>query len=324
MLKSTEGLEMFDASAFITESAEKMQNEIDDIAIIACSGGVDSTVAAVIANQAIGDKLHCVYVDTGLMRKNETEEIQEMLAAHGLNLTTVFAEERYFAALKGITEPEQKRKIIGELFIRIFEDEQAKVGAKYLVQGTIAPDWIESGGGVRDTIKSHHNVGGLPEDMTLEVVEPLRDLYKDEVRELARALEIKVAERQPFPGPGLAVRCLGELTPQRVHIVREACAIVEEELEAAAEAGKMEIPWQYFAALLPVRSVGVHGDVRAYGETVVVRAVQSLDGMSARYSTIPHDVLTKISTRITNAVKGDVNRVVYDITHKPPGTIEWE
>jgi len=324
MLKSTEGLEMFDASAFITESAEKMQSEIDDIAIIACSGGVDSTVAAVIANQAIGDKLHCVYVDTGLMRKNETEEIQEMLAAHGLNLTTVFAEERYFAALKGVTEPEQKRKIIGELFIRIFEDEQAKVGAKYLVQGTIAPDWIESGGGVRDTIKSHHNVGGLPEDMTLEVVEPLRDLYKDEVRELARALEIKVAERQPFPGPGLAVRCLGELTPQRVHIVREACAIVEEELEAAAEAGKMEIPWQYFAALLPVRSVGVHGDVRAYGETVVVRAVQSLDGMSARYSTIPHDVLTKISTRITNAVKGDVNRVVYDITHKPPGTIEWE
>ena len=315
---------MFDASAFITESAEKMQNEIDDIAIIACSGGVDSTVAAVIANQAIGDKLHCVYVDTGLMRKNETEEIQEMLAAHGLNLTTVFAEERYFAALKGVTEPEQKRKIIGELFIRIFEDEQAKVGAKYLVQGTIAPDWIESGGGVRDTIKSHHNVGGLPEDMTLEVVEPLRDLYKDEVRELARALEIKVAERQPFPTPGLAVRCLGELTPQRVHIVREACAIVEEELEAAAEAGKMEIPWQYFAALLPVRSVGVHGDVRAYGETVVVRAVQSLDGMSARYSTIPHDVLTKISTRITNAVKGDVNRVVYDITHKPPGTIEWE
>ena len=159
--------------------------------------------------------------------------------------------------------------------------------------------------------------------MTLEVVEPLRDLYKDEVRELARALKIKVAERQPFPGPGLAVRCLGELTPKECTLF-EKPVIVEEELEAAAEAGKMEIPWQYFAALLPVRSVGVHGDVRAYGETVVVRAVQSLDGMSARYSTIPHDVLTKISTRITNAVKGDVNRVVYDITHKPPGTIEWE
>ena len=199
-----------------------------------------------------------------------------------------------------------------------------KVGAKYLVQGTIAPDWIESGGGVRDTIKSHHNVGGLPDDMTLEVVEPLRDLYKDEVRDLARALEIRVADRQPFPGPGLAVRCLGSLTPERVHVVRESCAIVEEEFEAAAAAGKMEIPWQYFAALLPVRSVGVHGDVRAYGETVVVRAVQSLDGMSARYSEIPHDVLAKISTRITNTVKGAVNRVVYDITHKPPGTIEWE
>ena len=315
---------MFDAASFIAESAQKMKDEIDDIAIIACSGGVDSTVAAVIANQAIGDKLHCVYVDTGLMRKNETEEIQEMLAAHGLNLTTVFAEDRYFEALAEVTEPEQKRKIIGELFIRIFEEEQKKVGAKFLVQGTIAPDWIESGGGVRDTIKSHHNVGGLPEDMTLKVVEPLRELYKDEVRELARYLDINVAERQPFPGPGLAVRTLGELTPERVAVVRESCAIVEEELEAAAAEGLMELPWQYFAALLPVRSVGVHGDVRAYGETVVVRAVKSMDGMSARYSEIPHSVLQKISTRITNTVKGAVNRVVYDITHKPPGTIEWE
>jgi GMP synthase (glutamine-hydrolysing) len=301
-----------------------MKEQIDDIAIIACSGGVDSSVAAVIANEAVGDKLHCVYVDTGLMRKNETQEIQEMLAELGINLTTVFAEDRYFEALKDVTEPEAKRKVIGELFIRIFEEEQAKVGAKYLIQGTIAPDWIESGGGVRDTIKSHHNVGGLPEDMTLEVVEPLRDLYKDEVRALARVQKIRVADRQPFPGPGLALRCLGPLTLERVHVVREACAIVEEEFEAAAEAGKMEIPWQYFAALLPVRSVGVHGDVRAYGETIVVRAVQSMDGMSARYSEIPHDVLAKISTRITNTLKGAVNRVVYDITHKPPGTIEWE
>lgn len=315
---------MFNSASFIEEAAQKMKNDIDDIAIIACSGGVDSTVAAVIANQAIGDKLHCVYVDTGLMRKNETEEIQAMLSAHGLNLTTVFAEERYFEALKDITEPEEKRKVIGELFIRIFEEEQTKVNAKYLVQGTIAPDWIESGGGVRDTIKSHHNVGGLPEDMTLVVVEPLRDLYKDEVRDLARTLEIKVAERQPFPGPGLAIRCLGALTKERVHTVREACAIVEEEFEIASSEGKMEIPWQYFAALLPVKSVGVHGDVRAYGETVVVRAVQSLDGMSARYSEIPHSILQKISTRITNSLKESVNRVVYDITHKPPGTIEWE
>ncbi|MAI40794.1 MAG: glutamine-hydrolyzing GMP synthase subunit GuaA [Candidatus Poseidoniales archaeon] len=316
---------MFDSSEFIQESVESLKSVIDDIAIIACSGGVDSTVAAVIANQAVGEKLHCVYVDTGFMRKNETEEIEQLLSEQGIhNLVTVKAADRYFEALKGVTEPERKRKIIGELFIRIFEEEQEKCGAKYLVQGTIAPDWIESGGGVRDTIKSHHNVGGLPEDMTLTVVEPLRDLYKDEVRELARTLKINVAERQPFPGPGLAVRTLGELTPERVAVVREACAIVEEEFEAAAEAGEMEIPWQYFAALLPVRSVGVHGDVRAYGETIVVRAVQSMDGMSARYSEIPHRILQKISTRITNTVKGAVNRVVYDITHKPPGTIEWE
>ena len=313
---------MFDTSEFIEESIATLRETIDDIAIIACSGGVDSTVAAVIANQAVGELLHCVYVDTGFMRKGETEEIEALLAAQGIkNLVTVKAADRYFEALQGVTEPEQKRKVIGELFIRIFEDEQEKVGAKYLVQGTIAPDWIESGGGVRDTIKSHHNVGGLPEDMTLTVVEPLRDLYKDEVRDLARALEINVAERQPFPGPGLAVRTLGELTPERVAVVREACAIVEEEFEAAAAAGDMEIPWQYFAALLPVRSVGVHGDVRAYGETIVVRAVQSMDGMSARYSEIPPSILQKISTRITNTVKGAVNRLDYDITPKPPGTI---
>ena len=315
---------MFTPEGFVEEAVEKLRETIDDIAIIACSGGVDSTVAAAIANIAVGDKLHCVYVDTGLMRKNETEEIKEMLSELGLNLTVVYAAERYFSALEGITEPEAKRKVIGELFIRIFEEEQKVVGAKYLVQGTIAPDWIESGGGVRDTIKSHHNVGGLPEDMSLIVVEPLRDLYKDEVREVGHQLAIASSDRQPFPGPGLAVRCLGDLTPERVAVVREACAIVEEELEGAAEKGEMDLPWQYFAALLPVKSVGVHGDVRAYGETVVVRAVTSMDGMSARYSPIPHEVLAKISTRITNTVKGSVNRIVYDITHKPPGTIEWE
>lgn len=315
---------MFDAADFIEESVQQMQTSIDDIAIIACSGGVDSTVAAVLAHKAVGNLLHCVYVDTGFMRKNETEEIEAMLSDLGIQLVTVKAADRYFSALKDITEPEQKRKIIGELFIRIFEEEQVKCGAKYLIQGTIAPDWIESGGGVRDTIKSHHNVGGLPEDMSLEVVEPLRELYKDEVRELARALHIKVSERQPFPGPGLAVRTLGELTPERVEVVREACAIVEEEFENASSQGLMELPWQYYAALLPVRSVGVHGDVRAYGETIVVRAVRSMDGMSARYSEIPHSILQKVSTRITNTCKGAVNRVVYDITHKPPGTIEWE
>ena len=315
---------MFDAAEFANESVEQLKSTIDDIAIIACSGGVDSSVAAILAKRAAGDLLHCVYVDTGLMRKNETEFIEQMFAEQGIDLITVHAADRYFAALEGVTEPEQKRKIIGETFIRIFEDEQAKCGAKYLIQGTIAPDWIESGGGVRDTIKSHHNVGGLPEDKTLEIVEPLRDLYKDEVRILARELDIIVAERQPFPGPGLALRTLGDLTLERVAVVREACAIVEEEFEAAAKAGVMELPWQYFAALLPVRSVGVHGDVRAYGETIVVRAVASMDGMSARFSEIPFKVLEKISTRITNTLKGAVNRVVYDITHKPPGTIEWE
>ncbi len=315
---------MFDATEFAKDSVEQLKSTIDDVAIIACSGGVDSSVAAILAKRAAGDLLHCVYVDTGLMRKNETEFIEKMFAEQGIDLITVRAADRYFKALEGVTEPEQKRKIIGETFIRIFEDEQVKCGAKYLIQGTIAPDWIESGGGVRDTIKSHHNVGGLPEDMTLEIVEPLRDLYKAKVRILARELGIIVAERQPFPGPGLALRTLGDLTPERVAVVREACAIVEEEFEAAAEAGEMELPWQYFAALLPVRSVGVHGDVRAYGETIVVRAVASMDGMSARFSQIPFKVLEKISTRITNTVKGAVNRVVYDITHKPPGTIEWE
>ena len=315
---------MFSPKRFIEETSEYLKTEIDDIAIIACSGGIDSTVAASIANLAIGDLLHCVYVDTGFMRKGETEEIKEMLHELGLNLTVVYASDRYFKALKGIEEPEEKRKIIGEVFIRIFEEEQAKVGAKYLVQGTIAPDWIESGGGVRETIKSHHNVGGLPEDMSLEVIEPLRDLYKDEVREVGRALQIPSSERQPFPGPGLAIRCLGELTEERVEIVRESCAIVEEELYLASKNNEIEIPWQFFAALLPVKSVGVHGDVRAYGETVVVRAVQSIDGMSAKYSELPHKILQKISTRITNSLKDSVNRVVYDITHKPPGTIEWE
>jgi GMP synthase (glutamine-hydrolysing) len=315
---------MISPANLIDEAIEILKEKIDDIAIIACSGGIDSSVAATLANRAVGDLLHCVYVDTGLMRKNETQDVQRVLSELGLNLTTVYASDRYFEALKGVTDPERKRKIIGELFIRIFEDEQKKVGAKYLIQGTIAPDWIESGGGVRDVIKSHHNVGGLPDDVDLEIVEPLRDCYKDEVREMARKLGIPSAERQPFPGPGLAVRVLGELTPERVEVCREACAIVEEELEAAASEGKMELPWQYFAALLPVRSVGVHGDVRVHGETVVIRAVASFDGMSARYSLIPHEVLEKISIRITNTLKGDINRVVYDVTHKPPGTIEWE
>ena len=313
-----------DAQMLIDEAVEALTSQIDDTAIIACSGGIDSTVAAVLANNAIGNLLHCVYVDTGFMRKGETEEVREMLTELGLNLKIVDASERFFKHLEGVTEPEQKRKVIGEQFIRVFEEEQVMCGAKYLVQGTIAPDWIESGGGERDVIKSHHNVGGLPDDVDLEIVEPLREFYKDEVRDMAQLLGIPSSNRQPFPGPGLAVRVLGDLTRERTEACREACAIVEEELEAAAEAGEIEIPWQYFAALLPVSSVGVHGDARVYGETIVVRAVRSIDGMSARYSEIPHSVLQKISTRITNSLKGHVNRVVYDITHKPPGTIEWE
>ncbi|MCH2640875.1 MAG: glutamine-hydrolyzing GMP synthase [Candidatus Thalassarchaeum sp.] len=313
-----------DAQMLIDEAVEALTSQIDDTAIIACSGGIDSTVAAVLANNAVGNLLHCVYVDTGFMRKGETEEVREMLTDLGLNLKVVDASDRFFKHLEGVTEPEQKRKVIGEQFIRVFEEEQASCGAKYLVQGTIAPDWIESGGGERDVIKSHHNVGGLPDDVDLIIVEPLREFYKDEVRDMAKLLGIPSSNRQPFPGPGLAVRVLGDLTRERTEACREACAIVEEELEAAAEAGEIELPWQYFAALLPVSSVGVHGDARVYGETIVVRAVRSIDGMSARYSEIPHSVLQKISTKITNSLKGHVNRVVYDITHKPPGTIEWE
>ena len=315
---------MLKPSHLIDEAIEKIKAEIDDVAVIGCSGGIDSSVATVLAHRAVGDLLHCVYVDTGMMRKDETENVSAIMSELGVDLTVVEASERFFHHLKGVTEPEAKRHIIGEQFIRVFEEEQRKVGAKYLVQGTIAPDWIESGGGERDVIKSHHNVGGLPEDVDLVIVEPLRDFYKDEVRAMARELGIPSSERQPFPGPGLAVRVLGEVTPERTEICRVACAIVEEELEAAAESGLMELPWQYFAALLPIRSVGVHGDVRVHGETVVVRAVQSLDGMSARYSQVPDDVLEKISIRITNTLKGSINRVVYDITHKPPGTIEWE
>ena len=313
-----------DAQMLIDEGVAILKEQIDDVAIIACSGGIDSTVAAVMANNAVGSMLHCVYVDTGFMRKGETEEVREMLTDLGLNLKVVDASERFFKHLEGVTEPEQKRKVIGEQFIRVFEEEQTSCGAKYLVQGTIAPDWIESGGGERDVIKSHHNVGGLPDDVDLTIVEPLRDFYKDEVRNMAALMEIPSSNRQPFPGPGLAVRVLGDLTRERTEACREACAIVEEEFETAAEAGEMELPWQYFAALLPVSSVGVHGDARVYGETIVVRAVRSIDGMSARYSEIPHSILQKISTRITNTLKGHVNRVVYDITHKPPGTIEWE
>jgi GMP synthase (glutamine-hydrolysing) len=314
---------MFDPRAFVEEQVAALRGSVKGKAIIAVSGGVDSTTAAVIAARALENRLLGVYVDTGLMRKGETADVARTLEELRVHHKIVDAAEEYFAALRGVTDPEKKRHIIGNKFIELFEREAVTFGAEYLVQGTIAPDWIESGGQLRDRIKSHHNVAGLPENMKLKLVEPLRDLYKDEVRKVARELGVRVAERQPFPGPALAVRVIGEVTPERVALAREASAIVEDELEAAAKKGLMSVPWQYFAALLPVQTVGVHGDLRVYGSTIAVRSVESIDGMSGTYSKIPHEVLDRISIRITNEIQG-INRVVYDITNKPPATIEWE
>lgn len=315
---------MFNAERFIEKTTVNLQREITGRALIAFSGGVDSTVCAALVNKAIGKQLIAVHVDTGYMRKNEPAQVKKMMEDLSLNYRFVDASKEYYLALKGIEDPETKRKIIGEKFIRIFEKVARDEKINYLVQGTIAPDWIESGGGLRDTIKSHHNVGGLPQDMKLKLVEPLRDLYKDEVRKVARSLHLQVSERQPFPGPGLAIRIIGEATPERTELVREACDIVEKEIEHAAAQGLMQLPWQYFAVLIPIRTVGVHGDKRAYGNTIAIRAVQSVDAMTCHYSTIPHDVLDAISTKITNTLKEKINRIVYDVTNKPPGTVEWE
>jgi GMP synthase (glutamine-hydrolysing) len=317
---------MFDAEKFTRGKVSELRNTLKGNAIIGISGGVDSTTAALLVNKAIGKSLECVLVDTGYMRKNEIEKNAKMLKELGLNVLVMDAKVRFYEKLKGVIDPEQKRKIIGELFIRIFEEIARKENAKYFVQGTIAPDWIESGGGLRDRIKSHHNVGGLPEKVEFEIVEPLRDLYKDEVRIVGKSLGLpaEVYERQPFPGPGLAVRIVGEATRENVAVIREAVAIVEEEIEKAIKNNEMVRPWQYFAVLLPCKAVGVHGDVRAYGNIIVVRSVESIDGMSAAYSKIPHQVLERISIRITNALKDHVTRVVFDITNKPPGTIEYE
>ncbi|MCK5459087.1 MAG: glutamine-hydrolyzing GMP synthase subunit GuaA [Thermoplasmatales archaeon] len=315
---------MFDAEKFITKTVPTLQEEIKDKALIAFSGGVDSTVCAALVNKAIGNRLMAVHVDTGYMRKNEPGNVKKMMKEMGLNFQFINASKEFYDLLKGVEDPEKKRKIIGEKFIRIFEKVAKKEKIEYLVQGTIAPDWIESGDELRDTIKSHHNVGGLPETMHLKLVEPLRDLYKDEVRKVARALGLKVSEKQPFPGPGLAVRIIGEATPGRTEIVREACDIVEREIEIAVEKNIMEKPWQYFAVLIPIKTVGVHGDQRAYGYTIAVRAVQSVDAMTCHYSTLPHEVLDSISTKITNTLGDKINRIVYDVTNKPPGTVEWE
>ena len=317
-------MSFFDPAKFTEETIAILKKQLSGKSIIAASGGVDSTVAAALVSKAVGDELLAIYVDTGYMRLGESEFVSSMLSELGVKHKVVNASERFYEGLKGVIDPEEKRKIIGELFIRVFEEESKEYGGKFLVQGTIAPDWIESGGGMRDTIKSHHNVGGLPEDMEMSLCEPIRELYKDEVRSLAGFLDVPVAHRQPFPGPGLAVRVMGEATPERTEVVRQACHIVEDELELAAKEGKMELPWQYFAVILPVKTVGVQGDVRAYGNTIAVRAVQSYDAMTAQALELPYTVLKKISERITRELKSEVNRVVYDITDKPPGTIEWE
>ena len=290
------------------------------------SGGVDSAVAAALVHRAIGKQLTCIYVDTGLMRKNESAQIVETFhRVMGIELVHVNAGARFFERLAGVTEPETKRKIIGELFVRIFEENTGGLtDAKFLVQGTLYPDVIESGGqdGTASVIKSHHNVGGLPEDMTLKLVEPLRALFKDEVRALGAQLGLpdEIIWRQPFPGPGLGVRIIGEVTPDKVAILQNADAIVREEVRAA---GLEREIWQAFAVLADIRSVGVMGDERTYGRPIIVRAVTSEDAMTADWARLPYDLLEKISSRVINEVAG-INRVVYDVTSKPPGTIEWE
>jgi GMP synthase (glutamine-hydrolysing) len=313
-----------DPAAFVEEAIQRLRKEVPHRTIVAASGGIDSTVAALLAHRALGDRAKAIFVDTGLLRAGEIEQVGRFFGASHLPYELVPAAERFFKALAGVEDAEEKRRRIGETFVRVFEAEAEKFGADRLVQGTIAPDWIESGGALRDTIKTHHNVGGLPKDMRLTLVEPLRDLYKDEVRAVARHLGVPEAERQPFPGPGLAVRVNGPVTPERVERVRVANAIVEEEVERAVAAKEIARPWQYFAVLLPVRTVGVTGDNRVHGEAVVVRVVESVDAMTATAMAMPRAVLARISERVTRALAGAVVRTLYDITDKPPATIEWE
>jgi GMP synthase (glutamine-hydrolysing) len=302
---------------FINESVGRIREQVGDgHAIIGLSGGVDSSVASLLVAKAIGSNLTAVFVDTGFMRKGEPEMVKKTFdGKYGLNFKLVDARDEFMDALKGVSDPEVKRKIIGHKFIEVFEREANKEDSKFLVQGTIAPDWIETGG----KIKSHHNVT-LPHGMILELVEPLRDLYKDEVREVARVqgLPAEISERIPFPGPGLAVRVLGGITPTRLEAVKEADAIVLEEIEKAGLK-----PWQALAAILPGRATGVKGDEREYGYMIAVRAVESLDAMTATSMEIPWEVQRKIADRITSEVRG-VTRVLYDLTNKPPSTIEFE
>jgi GMP synthase (glutamine-hydrolysing) len=311
----------------IEEQTALVRQMVGDARVIcAMSGGVDSAVAAALMHRAIGKQLTCIYVDTGMMRKGESDQVVETFGRNlGIELIHVSAGDRYFEKLVGVTDPETKRKIIGELFVRIFEEHTGGLtDAEFLVQGTLYPDVIESGGsdGTASVIKSHHNVGGLPEDMTLKLVEPLRALFKDEVRRLGTELGLpdEIVWRQPFPGPGLGVRIIGEVTAERVAILQEADAIVREEIRRA---GLEREIWQAFAVLADIRSVGVMGDERTYAHPIIIRAVTSDDAMTADWARLPYDLLETMSNRIINEVDG-INRVVYDITSKPPGTIEWE
>jgi GMP synthase (glutamine-hydrolysing) len=320
------------ARHFIDETVESVRRTVgpEGRAICALSGGVDSSVAATLVNRAIGERLTCVFVNNGVLRKDEFRKVQQNLKERlGLNVVAVDATARFLAKLAGVTDPEKKRKIIGNEFIAVFDEEAHRIErtigkVDYLVQGTLYPDVIESRSvrGPSQTIKTHHNVGGLPEKMKLRLIEPLKDLFKDEVRKIGRDLGMpeEVLQRQPFPGPGLAVRIVGEVTPERLAILREADDIVVSEVKRA---GLYQKIWQSFAVLLPVMSVGVMGDLRTYAYTCAVRAVYSEDGMTADWVPLPTELLKTISTRLVNEVKG-INRVVYDVTSKPPGTIEWE
>ncbi|MEM3022063.1 MAG: glutamine-hydrolyzing GMP synthase, partial [Candidatus Bathyarchaeia archaeon] len=311
--------------SFVAKAVEYVKKAVGgERAIIALSGGIDSSTAALLASRALGKSLTAVFVDHGFMREGEPEAIRRAFERFDVELVVREERDRFLRRLKGIADPEAKRKAIGEEFVRVFEEVAKERGAKYLIQGTIYPDRIESGSSRRsEKIKTHHNVGGLPSSMKFEgIVEPLKDLYKDEVREVAKALGLpeEFVRRQPFPGPGLAVRIIGEVTEEKLEVLRRADAIVREELEARGLAGAL---WQYFAVLTDTKSTGVKGDSRAYGYVVAIRAVESSDAMTAKFAKIPYGVLERLSTRIVNEIP-KVTRVVYDITHKPPATIEWE